>query len=313
MLRTSVVAVGECMLELVRCGEDWRLSFAGDTFNTALYLERLGVHTAYLTALGTDPFSRDMRSAWVGEGLDVSLVLTDPERLPGLYAIQTDAIGERSFFYWRHNSAARNLFSLPGVEAALERASEASLLYFSGITLSLFCERGRQRLLEIARMVRRNGGLVAFDMNYRLAGWPSAPAAREAIERMAPEVSIALPTFEDAALLFGDRSPEQTARYWQQAGAQEVAVKLGAQGCLVAQAGRLEYVPAATAVTIVDTTGAGDSFNAGYLAARIRGSSPLLAAQGAHRLAAEVIAHAGAILPIQEMARIKLMLTHELN
>ncbi len=302
---TAAVAIGECMLELSRSGLEWRLRHAGDTFNTALYLQRLGLPTAYLTALGADPFSEEMLAAWRGEGLDTALVLTDPERLPGLYAIRTDHAGERSFYYWRQQAAVRGLFSLPGIDAALLRAAESPLLYFTGITLSLFSETDRLRLLELAHNVRRRGGKVAFDLNYRPAGWPDIESARRAIMRIAPVVSWALPTFEDSALLFDHRSPQETVAQWRGFGAEEVIVKLGASGCLVADAQHAELFPAPRVDVVVDTTGAGDAFNAGYLAGRAAGQAPPRAAATAQILASEVIQQPGAIVPVECMSRIQ--------
>jgi 2-dehydro-3-deoxygluconokinase len=302
---TAAVAIGECMLELSRSGSQWRLGHAGDTFNTALYLQRLGLPTAYFTALGADPFSEQMRAAWRSEGLDTALVLTDPERLPGLYAIRTDDAGERSFYYWRQHAAVRGLFSLAGIDTALLRASNAPLLYFSGITLSLFSEADRVRLLDLAHSVRRRGGTVAFDLNYRPAGWPDIESARQAIRHIAPVVSWALPTFEDSALLFDHQSPDATVAQWRSFGAEEVIVKLGARGCLVADTEHALVFPAPRVDVVVDTTGAGDAFNAGYLAARAKGLTPVQAAATAQILASEVIQQPGAILPVECMPDIQ--------
>jgi 2-dehydro-3-deoxygluconokinase len=304
-----LVAVGECMLELAREGEHWRLGHAGDTLNTALYLRRLGVPVAYLTALGADPFSQQMRSSWQREGIDVSLVLTDAARLPGLYAIRNDEDGERHFYYWRERSAARRLFTLPGIDAAVQRACRADQLYLSGITLSLFDEPERARLLEIARAVRAHGGQVIFDPNYRPACWRDAGAARAAIAALAPMVSMALPTFADESVLYGDAAPEHCAQRWQHWGANEVVVKLGPQGCLVATGERCDLVPVIKPVTAIDATGAGDAFNAAYLAARLADHTPHEAARAAHRLAAQVIQHPGAILPAGHLSGLQSLLS----
>jgi len=302
----QVVVVGECMLELV--GQDpgrtqgWQLGYAGDTFNTALYLSRLQVPVAYLTALGADPFSQDMRAAWAGEGIDTSMVLTDASRLPGLYAIRNEADGERQFHYWRERSAARQLFTLPGIEAALTRARRAEWLFLTGITLSIFTPPEREQLLHTAAAVRAGGGQVVFDPNYRPALWASAKQAREAFAAIAPTVSLALPTYADEATLFDDPDPLQSVARWRRLGATEVIVKLGAHGCLVAAgAESLPIAPAAT-MTPRDTTGAGDAFNAAYLAGRIKGLAPSAAARGANRLAGEVIQYRGAILDRERMA-----------
>ena len=300
-----MVAVGECMLELAGDARDWRMGYAGDSFNTALYLQRLGVPTSYLTALGSDPFSQEMLNSWRAEGLDVSLVLTDSKRLPGLYAIRTDAAGERSFFYWRKQSAARRLFKLTGLEAALHAAAQARILYLSGITLSLFSAAERARLVQLASAVRNAGGAVAFDLNYRPTAWPSARSARMAMEQIAPHVSCALHTFEDTALLFGDSSPEHTVERWRAWGCQEIAVKLGAEGCVIADRAQSVHLPAPEAVSVVDTTGAGDAFNAGFLAARLACAELSGAARAAQILAAAVIGQRGAILPPEAMAAVR--------
>jgi 2-dehydro-3-deoxygluconokinase len=292
-----MIVIGECMLELTRDAECWRLSFAGDTFNTAVYLSRLGVPTAYMTALGADPFSQDMRAEWQADGLDTTLVLTDASRLPGLYAVRNEADGERHFYYWRDRSAARQLFTLPGIDVAVTRASRARQLYLSGITLSLFSHVERKRLQEIAAAVRAAQGEVIFDPNYRAAGWASAEEARAAIEAFAPSVSIAMPTFADEAALFGDASPAQSVLRWREWGAKQVIVKAGAEGCLISASGATQWVPAVKVAAVIDTTAAGDAFNAGFLAARARGQEPLPAAQAANRVAALVIQHRGAILP----------------
>jgi len=293
----TVIVIGECMLELTRDADRWRLGYAGDTFNTALYLSRLGVPTAYMTALGADAFSQDMRTEWQADGLDTSLVLTDSSRLPGLYAVRNDADGERHFYYWRERSAARQLFTLPGIEAAVARARSAQQLYLSGITLSLFNDAERRQLNEIAAAVRAAHGQVIFDPNYRPNGWSDADEARAAIRALAPFVSIVAPTFVDEAALFGDASPPQTVVRWRDWGAAEVIVKLGAEGCLACDAGGTVAVPAIKVDAVIDTTGAGDAFNAGFIAARRAGQNLTQAAQAANRVAAIVIQHRGAILP----------------
>jgi 2-dehydro-3-deoxygluconokinase len=302
------IAIGECMLELVWVGDRWQLNHAGDAFNTALTLRRLGVPVAFLSALGADPFSLEMRAGWLREQIDISMVLTDPTRLPGLYAIRTDPDGERSFYYWRERSAVRRLFELPGIEAAIARACDAGMLYLSGITLSLFKDAERTRLVEIARVVRARGGRVVFDPNYRAAGWPDQQVARCAFAALAEAASIVLPTFADESLLFGDATAERTVQRYLALGAEEVVVKLAARGCLVAAGADREYLPPRSAVTALDTTGAGDAFNAAYLAARLAGRGTSAAAHAANMLAGEVIRFPGAILPPERIEALKPLL-----
>ncbi len=290
---TKIVVIGEAMLELSRSGEFWQLGYGGDTLNTAVHLARMQCRTAYFTALGTDAFSKDLQRAWSAEDLDVSLVLTSHDHGPGLYAIRTDDVGERSFHYWRESSAARQMFDLPGSEAAIASAAEADLLLFSLISLAILTPAARERLLLLARDVRLSGGLVAFDGNYRPALWRSAAEARQIRDQAIACCDIGLPTLADEQALSDGADANSVAAYWRAFGAGEVVVKLGADGCLIEG----EIVPVPTAVEAVDTSGAGDAFNAGYLAARLSGIDCREAALAGHRLAGWVIGRHGAIPP----------------
>lgn len=300
----GLICFGECMIELARApgSGDWRMGFAGDTANVAIYAARAEVDVAYLSALGADPYSAEMRDFLTGEGVDCGLVLTHPARVPGLYAIRTDDRGERSFTYWREQSAARDFFALPDAPSALAEAGRAQMLYLSGITLSLFDEAGRAQVAQLARTVRAGGGDVVFDGNYRPRGWPDAAAARAAFAAIAPLCSIVLPTFEDEAALFGDTNPQDSFGRWHDAGARLVVVKMGDAGALLShRGGSVELIPCPSRRCPRDTTGAGDSFNAAFLASLLAGQEAKAAVLAGHRLAGEVVMHPGAIIPLEAM------------
>jgi 2-dehydro-3-deoxygluconokinase len=287
-----VVLVGEAMLELSQDGESWQLAYGGDTLNTAIHLARAGVDTAFLTALGTDPFSADLKRRWAAEGLDTSLVLADPLRNPGLYAITCDAAGERSFTYWRNDSAARQVFACEGIDDALASAAQADLLAFSLVSLAVLPPDSRDALLALARKVRERGGQVAFDGNYRPRLWPDAATARTSRDAAIALATIGLPTLEDEVLLGSANDPAAVAAHWQSLGCAETVVKLGADGCRLPD-GRI--IAPESMLAPVDTSGAGDAFNAGYLAARLPGAALEQAARGGHALAGWTIMRRGAI------------------
>lgn len=273
-------------------GSGWRLAYGGDTLNTAIHLARTGVDTAYLTALGTDPFSANLKARWQAEGLDTSLVLADPARNPGLYAITCDEAGERSFTYWRGESAARRLFDCDGIEAALASAEHADLLAFSLVSLAVLPDDGRKALLALAARVRECGGRVAFDGNYRPRLWPDCETARAARDAAIAVANIGLPTLEDETMLSGEADAAAVAAHWQSLGCTETVVKLGAQGCRLPDG---QIVAPERVLAPVDTSGAGDAFNAAYLAARLRGEAPAQAAIAGHALAGWTIMRRGAI------------------
>ena len=295
--KTGVVCFGEAMAELSGLESDQvRVGVGGDTFNTAVYLSRLGTPVRYATALGRDPFSERIRQRMKTEGLVDDLVLTSADRNCGLYAIEVDHEGERSFTYWRDHSAARQFFSLATVAPVLDVMAEAEILYLSGITLSLFPAEQRRRITDLAAAVRRHGGQVVFDTNYRPAGWASAEQARDAITALMPHVSTALPTFEDEVELFGFAEVEDCAAFWREAGVDEVVVKCGPRGAWADHDN--SWIAPPDVIAPLDTTGAGDSFNAGYLNARLGGAGISEAIGQAHRLAAAVLGVRGALLPI---------------
>jgi 2-dehydro-3-deoxygluconokinase len=297
-----VACLGECMIELVeRPGGTLTRGFGGDTLNTALYLARLGVPTDYVTALGDDPFSGALLDAWQAEGIGTASVIRLPGRLPGLYLIQTDPGGERRFHYWRDSAPVRQLFALPETPAIQAALIASDLVYLSGVTLSLFGDAGRERLFETLAQARRAGSLVAFDTNFRPRGWPDRPAARAVYDRMFRCADIVLASVEDDELLHGRHDPAALADRLQSAAVPEIIIKLAEPACRVIVGVIDTLVPGMAAETIVDTTAAGDSFSAGYLAARRAGAPPEAAARAGHRLASVVVRHRGAIIPSSAM------------
>lgn len=293
------LAIGECMAELAPSASpgDYRLGFAGDTFNTAWYLARVQPDTqvAFYTAIGTDAISQQMRDVFVTSGIDDSHVQTIPDRTVGLYLITLDA-GERSFSYWRGQSAARQLAADP---AALAQAmDQADLIYFSGITLAILDAASRDTLLGALRTARAAGKMIAFDPNLRPRLWASPGEMTQAVMAGAAVCDIALPSFEDEASWFQDADPSATADRYATAGATTIVVKNGADA--------VEYRTGETRGTadvpalshIVDTTAAGDSFNAAILAGILEGSPLTDSIANACQLAGQVVQGKGALVPI---------------
>jgi 2-dehydro-3-deoxygluconokinase len=302
MTRPRIACIGECMIELNQIDLDSgtaRIGFAGDTLNTAIYLARLGCDVAYVTNLGTDAFSTRMIQRFQGEGIDCHLIGRHDSRMPGLYAIETDPAGERSFRYWRDSSAAKTLFS--GVGAALADLEAFDVLYLSGITLAILPPEVRASLTATAKTLKSAGKTIVFDTNYRPRLWPDLMTAQDSFAAMWQATSLALPSYDDEERLYPGQTPTQVAQRILDLGPAEVVLKNGAAGPLVSWGGQSVQTAMAKAEHVVDTSGAGDSFNAGYLAARLQGADPLSAAAAGHRLATAVIGHHGAVIPREAM------------
>ena len=292
---TTVACIGECMIELSQgAGGQLTRSYGGDTLNTAVYLARLGMSVDYITALGTDPFSDEMVEAWKGEGVGTAHVARVDSKLPGLYVIRTSETGERSFYYWRENAAARMLLDLPQTDAILAALASYDLIYLSGVTLSLYSPDGRQRLIDALGNARRGSTRVAFDTNFRVQGWPVLDTARQVYRDVLAVADIVLASVDDLTPLFGARMHGELI---DRMAAREVVLKLATPGSVVRHDGVEHSVKAEPVGKVVDTTAAGDSFAAAYLAARLNGATPVEAARAGHRLAGVVIGHRGAIIP----------------
>ncbi|MEH3628136.1 sugar kinase [Enterobacter roggenkampii] len=304
----KIAVIGECMIELSQKGAEVSRGFGGDTLNTSVYIARQVAPEAltvnYVTALGTDSFSQQMLEAWQSEHIDTSLIQRMENRLPGLYYIETDDTGERTFYYWRNEAAAKFWLESEDAAAICEALSTFDYLYLSGISLAILSPTSREKLLSLLRECRANGGKVIFDNNYRPRLWASREETQQVYQQMLQSTDIAFLTLDDEDALWGEKPVEDVIARTQAAGVSEVVIKRGAESCLVAITGEaVVEVPAVKLAKekVIDTTAAGDSFSAGYLAVRLTGGTLEAAAQRGHLTASTVIQYRGAIIPREAM------------
>jgi 2-dehydro-3-deoxygluconokinase len=279
--------------------------FGGDTLNTAVYMARLldpaSVNVAYVTGLGVDGMSAEMLAAWEREGIDTACVQRLPDRLPGIYMIETDPDGERRFHYWRRDSAARHWLHAPDAGKVLVQLAGARMVYVSGISLAILAPADRELLIAALAQCRAAGGSVVFDNNYRPRLWEDAATARDVYGRVLAHADIALLTLDDEVALYGEADAHGVIERTRALGVGEVVVKCGGAPCVVWHDGWTHEVAPEPVADVIDTTAAGDSFGAAYMAARLSGQGPEDAARAGHRLAGTVIRHRGAIIPRDAM------------
>lgn len=299
----TIASIGEPMIELARSLSgplSYDRRFGGDTLNTAVYLARLlkpgFARVQYVTRLGDDPLSDWMIEGFESETIDCSLIARVKDRRPGLYIIDTDAKGERSFSYWRSEAPARQLFE--DGELA-QRLAAADAIYTSGITLAILSDEGRRRLLALMTKLKAQGRIAAFDTNYRARLWAGPESAAPWMTQAIAASTHVLPSADDLDQIFGGATtPDAWVGRLAQMGAAEIVVKTGGGPVHVGDGMiDLERVAAPR-----DTTGAGDSFNAGYLAARLSGLSVAESVAKAHSLASRVIQYPGAVIAKDAMA-----------
>ena len=303
----NIAIIGECMVELQRQDNNIRQGFGGDTLNTAVYLARQlpsgcgKVH--YVSALGTDNFSQSMIDTWQQEGVDTSLVQRMGNKMPGLYFIDTDSRGERSFSYWRSDAAAKYWLETEQTDAVLAQLMKMDVIYLSGISLAILSPASRQRLFDFLATFRaQENRRVVFDNNYRPRLWQSREETQQSYRQMLTLTDIAFLTLDDEDDLWGERPLADVIERTQSLGVSEIVIKRGSKPCvIVTKNGVQEEVAAQKISNVVDTTAAGDSFGAGYLARRLQQGSTTESAMQGHRLAGTVIQYRGAIIPADVM------------
>lgn len=295
-----LLSIGEPLVELVATGaQTLGRQIGGDTLNTAIYAARLlGTgQVGYHTALGTDPMSRWALEAIRAEGIDTATIARVDGAPVGLCAIHTDDTGERSFTYWRAQSAARGMLA----DGVALPDTPPEVLFTSAITLAILPDAGRARLLRLMRQARTAGRLVALDLNCRPALWPDMDTARGTVETALAEASLVLPSEEDIALLWPGSGTSDALGRILSLGAGQVCLTTGGGPVTVADGSGMTRHGLGEPCRALDTTGAGDAFNAGLLAARLNGRGWQDAIASAHRLAAHVTGFRGAVIPADRM------------
>ena len=297
----ELLAIGEVMAEIRSArasSAQFAVNFAGDSFNTAIYTARLldkPNSVGYMTRIGTEPLSDGLLAMAKSEALNIDAIARDNVKNIGIYSVTTDAHGERSFHYWRSDSAARSLFTIE--ETALFMP-KAKIIYLSGISLAILTPAARERLfftLEDQR--QKHGSLVAFDSNYRPALWENKQTAQKIMGDMWQLADIALPSIDDEMALFGETSEQDVIDRFAKRSWHAIAIKRGVRGPHSPQLDPTKEPVFAPAPSVIDTTAAGDSFNGGYLAALLSGANEADCLLAGHNLASQVVGAPGAIMP----------------
>ncbi|KDO13941.1 sugar kinase [Vibrio metoecus] len=306
-MKKKIAVLGECMLEIQKTQSGLRQGFGGDTLNTAVYLARLAraanvdLSVSYFTALGKDHLSDDMINSWQQEGVDTTYVARYADKLPGLYLIENREDGERDFHYWRQDAAARYWIAREDHDHLYSILSDYDLIYLSGITLAIQDSTSLTKLLNLIKKLKESGCVVAFDTNYRERLWPTPAQAQECYEQMLALTHMALLTLDDEQKLYQEKTQNDTLTRLQAFGLAQLVLKSGSDGCMVVTQGKEQWVPTKVIHDVVDTTAAGDSFNAAYLYQWLSSYDAIQAALAGHTLAGQVIRHYGAIIAQEAM------------
>ncbi|WP_016954893.1 sugar kinase [Catenovulum agarivorans] len=303
-----VLCFGEAMIEMApELSGRYKLGVAGDTLNMAVYLKRLAgladvnCQVDYVSAVGQDQASQKIIDFCWDELLGIEHLYRLSGYSCGLYMISTDEFGERSFSYWRSNSAARQIMQPLAMQHSLNNLLQSDIFFFSGISLAVITEQSRDNFFELLHKLKESGVTVVFDPNYRPVLWHNKQEAKEAFIRAFKCSDIVLPGMDDLREVFACYTSKDVLALFEQFACREVIIKNGSQSVVAKCGQELTEFTITPVETVVDTTSAGDSFNGAYIMARIRGDSVIEAIDFAAQVAAEVIQHKGAIIPNQAL------------
>jgi len=296
----NVVVMGECMIEFSAIENDvYKQSFAGDVYNTAVYLKRLQndfTKVSILTGVGADDFSKQMISDFKLNGIDTSFVQYIEDRQPGTYLIQTSDLGERSFIYWRESSAAKSCISKLNNACKHSLINQCDIFYFSGISIAILDKQDRDAFWQLLTQLRDSGSLIVFDSNFRRNLWCSTDDAASQFKKAFEISSIVFAGVEDFELLYDLSNFTSINNFLADYSISELIIKNGPDGIFYRSTNSEFTYEIEPIANVIDTTSAGDSFNSGYLSARINKCSALNAIKHACRVSGCIIQYKGAII-----------------
>jgi 2-dehydro-3-deoxygluconokinase len=293
----EVISLGETMVllyprDLSASLADVRelvVDVAGADSNFAIAMSRLGFRTGWISRVGGDPLGELVLNTIRHEGVDTSQVVVDPTHPTGLYVkYHPQRDGQPAVIYYRHGSAAS---SLNPNDVKPEYFTAARVLQVSGMTnaLSRSCEEAVVRAIDLAR---KNNARVCLDLNLRLRLW-SLTQARQILDRLLPAVSILSGTEEEYLQFFEKTRLVDALMDAHRRGPRTVVATRGARGAVALVGGRIVSHPGFVPPRVVDTVGAGDGFNAGFVASLLRGAEPEEALRVANRIGAAAVTTPG--------------------
>lgn len=306
----TLVCFGECMVELRKDPKGQvHQGFAGDAFNTCVYFKRLfsSLNVEFATQIGTDPLSDDMLAVFDSEQIGQTYVTRSHHKVPGLYWITTDDEGERTFTYWRDDSAAR--YHMESIdEGLMTQILNADYVFLSGISLAVIKPSLRENFWHLIEKAKASGGQVIFDPNYRPRLWLSEQEVKTQYQRAFEYSDIVLPGIEDLTELYGLQDVDSVIEFFKPFALNELVIKNGPETVVTVHKDEVTEIAIEPVKHVVDTTSAGDSFNGAYLGARMSNLSVQHSVELAAKVAGFVIQHPGAIIDAQTFSKFKALL-----
>ena len=281
-----------------------KINFGGDTYNSAVYFSRLTndkTNTFYSTALGKDNFSKKMISRFKNENIKCDYIRTDGENPPGLYSIEINEKGERSFSYWRDQSPSKYIFLGSKGKKLVKDINNADVFYYTGISAGILDEKQRKDLINIGS----SAIICGFDFNYRSQLHYNNKVSQLLFNEINNRVDIHFVSFDDARELFKIKNPLEIFEIINK---KKNLILIRYKNSIIFK-NKQQEIKTVTVPhgEVVDTTAAGDAFNGSFLA--IMNNNKNVPVEEniliSHSVTREVIKHRGAIISKNKMPKIK--------
>lgn len=244
----------------------FRKQIGGAESNFAIGMARLGYKAGWISKVGDDTFGEYIVSFIRGEGVDTSMVKKDGTAPTGVYFKEFHETKDTRVFYYRKGSAASNITPEDLDEKYI---ASAKYLHITGIT-PVLSESARRTVLKAIEIAKKNNVKISFDPNLRKKLCSEENLIKYTLEIIG-SADIVFPGYKEAKFLFGDEEPEELCKKILNLGPEIVAMKLGKDGCIVANKNKIQHIRGVKIDKVVDTIGAGDGFNAGFVAGLLQG------------------------------------------
>jgi len=298
----DVIGVGEVLIDFVGTEPGsyievpaFQKCFGGAPMNTIIGVSRLGCRSGAITAVGEDPFGEFLIREFERNGVDTSHVkIKRGMRTTITFVANEPETGERTFIFYRKPWVAGTADSSLTVEDIdPDYISDAKIVHVSGFSLSQ--NPSRKAVFTAIDYARSSDVKVSFDPTLRLDVWSSPRTIKRIYGRALRMADIATFSREEAEFIFGTSDPERAAKRAFKYGIEIVGIKMGIEGALLQKrTGEKEKIPAFK-VHAIDTTGAGDGWNAGLLVGLVKGWDLHTCLLVANAVGALVVTKRGAI------------------
>ena len=298
-MKIKICAIGECMMELTNAKHAlYSQSIAGDTLNFTSYLDKKIFNTSYFTAVGTSDVSKRVISFLQKQKIKTNLVSRISSHEIGLYLIENSKVGEKIFYYWRDNSAAKFFFNNQNIKQYQNQLKKFQYVYFSGITLSLFDNNNFHKFLSLIEFLKKKQIKIIFDFNIRIKRW-SKKKLFSYFSKILPFVDILFASGEDLNFFKSDASLKTFKNLIQKYNIEHGIYRNNARLNYSFYKDKRYFIKNKIKNKVIDTSGAGDGYNAVYISKFIKFNDPQKALHAASEIGAKIIMKKGAIVNVK--------------